>query len=93
MRYVAYPQIRKLIEEYEERTRSLLPILKKTDLVCPICNDTDHNNTYSGVPWCFRCNVALSKKGDKRYIKSIPKEESHKKLVMMTKDLSLEAQI
>lgn len=38
----------------------------KTGLTCPKCKAPDHDNFMNGMPWCFKCNVPLSREGEQQ---------------------------
>ena len=68
----------RLLKKKEDETRKRLmrdPALHEVErkpggmtipkLICPKCGESDRGNRMNGKPWCFRCNVALKREGEK----------------------------
>jgi len=53
------PHLREIDEKYAKNIlMSITP-----DLKCPKCGDRFRGNTLNGKPWCFKCNMELTKGG------------------------------
>lgn len=70
--------VQRLLKKKEDETRERLmrdPALHEVErkpggmtipkLICPKCGESDRGNRMNGKPWCFRCNVALKREGEK----------------------------
>jgi len=56
---IADPHLREIDEKYAKNIlMSITPGLK-----CPKCGDPFRGNTLNGKPWCFKCNMELTKGG------------------------------
>lgn len=56
---VTDPHLREINEKYVKNVLG-----SSSDLKCPKCGAPDRGNTWNGKPWCFKCNVALSREGE-----------------------------
>ena len=58
------PVLRDIEKKYNER----FPTINTSKLVCPQCNGNDKGNVMNGKPYCFKCNIPLVRKGDKKIV-------------------------
>ena len=58
------PTLRDIEQKYNQK----FPAINTSKLICPQCNGNDKGNVMNGKPYCFKCNIALVRKGDRRKI-------------------------
>lgn len=56
----------------------LKDIVRTEGLLCPKCGDPDFGNRMNKKPWCMKCNVALSPKGEKSVIKVVKDKDERR---------------